>query len=180
MNPIYTVDVIRDSVSRMSARMLEKLQEIDPLILKIRFEYGHINDINKRLLAYQNNREDVGVMVLLIEDYRNRHGQEGLTGIADLKVILVRLNQVAMTREQRESTTFRPVLYPMYYEFLRQLKISGKFQIYDETKIAHEHINRPHWGDPALYGNKEYPLKGVYDAIELNFTDLKTYLDNCL
>lgn len=178
--PVYIVDVIADIVAKVTTKLLASLQVVDPLFTSIQYEYGHINDINERIIARQQNAAVMNPMVLLIEDYRTTHGKEGLTGISNVKIIIVTLSKPDITREQRETRTFRSILYPIYFEFLNQLKASGKFQIYDVTKIKHTQINRPHWGDPYLYGNKEYPLKGVYDGIELNFTELETYLDNCL
>jgi hypothetical protein len=178
--PVYIVDIFRDVVSLVTGKLLPTLQAVEPLITMVRYDYGHINDINERILARQQNGDVMNPMVLLIEDYKTVHGDEGLTGISNVKIIIVYLSKADITRQQREDNVFRPILYPIYFEFLNQLKVSGMFQIYDVTKIQHEQINRPHWGDPYLYGNKEYPLKGVFDGIELNFTELKTYLDNCL
>jgi hypothetical protein len=74
----------------------------------------------------------------------------------------------------------RQIVYPIYFEILRQLKKDGSFMIYDESKIQHDLIARPHWGDPALYGNKAYALDGIYDGIEMANLQLTTFLNNCL
>lgn len=177
---VYIVDIFRDVVSIVSGKLLAKLQAVGPLITTVQYDYGHINDINERILARQQNGGVMNPMVLLIEDYKTTHGKMGFTGVSNVKIIIVYLSKADITRQQREDNVFRPVLYPIYFEFLKQLKLSGMFNIYDVTKIQHEQINRPHWGDPYLYGNKEYPLKGVFDGIELNFTELEIYLSNCV
>lgn len=178
--PVYIVDVFRDVVSATSTALLAQLKTVDPLITKIYFEYGHRTDINERILTYQAGGINFCPMICLFEDYRLQKGQEGLTGITNLLIVIIYYTKAAITRVQREANVFRPVLYPVYNEFLKQLKLSGKFSIYDETKIKHDQINRPHWGDPVLYGNAEYPLKGVFDGIELNNLQLTTFLNNCL
>lgn len=178
MTPVYIVDVIRDVVAATSAVLLSQLQTVDPLITKIWFEYGHKNDINERIITYQAGGTNFCPMVCMFEDYRLKHGEKGLTGITNLVIVIIYYSKPNITRVQREANVFRPVLYPVYLEFLKQLKLNGKFSIYDETLIKHDQINRPHWGDPDLY--KEYPLKGVFDGIELNNLQLITFLNNCL
>ena len=180
MQPNYIVDVIRDVVTATSASLLTQLQAVDPLITKVWFEYGHRTDINERLITYQKSGINHCPMVCLFEDYKLKHGEKGLTGITNMTIIIIYYTSKSITRVQREENVFRPVLYPVYLEFLKQLKVSGKFSIYDETLIKHDQINRPHWGDLELYGNKEYPLKGVFDGIELNNLQLTTFLKNCL
>lgn len=178
MTPVYIVDVIRDVVAATSAVLLAQLQTVDPLITKIWFEYGHRNDINERLITYQNGGTNFCPMVCMFEDYRLKHGEKGLTGITNLVIVIIYYTKESTTRVEREANVFRPVLYPVYLEFLKQLKLNGKFSIYDETLIKHDQINRPNWGDPDLY--KERPLKGVFDGIELNNLQLTTFLNNCL
>lgn len=182
MTPVYIVDVIRDVVAATSAVLLAQLQTVDPLITKIWFEYGHRNDIRDRIITYGAGGTNFCPMVCLFEDYRLKHGEVGITGITNMAIIIIYYTKPDIIRVQREANVFRPVLYPVYLEFLKQLKVSGKFSIYDETKIIHDQVNRPHWGDPYLFKDKdrEYPLKGVFDGIELNNLQLTTFLNNCL
>lgn len=180
MSAVFLVDVIRDIVAATSTVLLSQLQETDPLITGVHFKYGHINDIRERITTDMKNGINFCPFVCLIEDYRIIKKDEGLTGVADLKLLILYYSKPDITRQQREDNVFRPILYPIYNELLRQFKLSGKFQIYDVTKIQHEHINRPHWGDPGLYGNKEYPLTGVFDGIEISNLQLTTFLQNCL
>lgn len=175
--PIYIVDVLRDVVAATSTVLLTTLQAVDPLITGIKFEYGHKNDINERIIAYGNQRINFCPMVCLFEDYKLKHGDKNLTGITNLIMVIIYYSKPDITRVQREENVFRPILYPVYLELLNQLKLSGAFSIYDVTSIKHDQINRPHWGDPELY--KEYPLKGVFDGIELNNLQLTTFLKTC-
>lgn len=181
MTPVYLVDVIRDVVAATSTVLLTQLQAVDPLITKIWFEYGHRTDINERILTYGAGGLNFCPMICLFEDYTLWHGDKvGITGHNKPVIVIIYYTSAKITRVEREANVFRPILYPVYLEFLKQLKLSGKFSIYDETLIKHGQTNRPHWGEPELYGNKEYPLKGVFDGIELNNLQLTTFLNNCL
>lgn len=176
--PVYIVDVFKSVVEKTSTALLTQLQTVDSLIIGIKFEYGHRNDINERIISYGNQRINFCPMVCLFEDYKIKRGQVGTTGITNLIIVIIYYSQPNITREERDVNVFKPILEPVYFEILKQLKLDGRFSIYDETTIKHDFIRRPHWGDPELY--KEYPLKGVFDAIELNNLQLTTFLKNCL
>lgn len=178
--PVYIVDIIRDAVARTSTRLLARLQAIDATITRIGFEYGHINDIRERLATADKSGINISPLVALIEDYRLRKGTLGMTGVTDLKLIILHRSKADITRQQREDNVFRPVLYPIYNEVLNQLLKSGVFMETDVSQLRHDQINRPHWGDPALYGNTQYPLTYVFDGIEIANLQLTAYLNNCL
>lgn len=79
--PVFIVDVIRDIVAATSAVLLAQLQTVDPLITAVHFKYGHINDIRERITTEMNQGINFCPFVCLIEDYRLKKGEEGLTGI---------------------------------------------------------------------------------------------------
>lgn len=176
--PVYIVDIFRDVVAATSVSLLTTLQAVDSTITGIKYEYGHRADMNERIITYGKQGINFMPMVCLFEDYKLHHGTVGYTGITELTMIIIYYSKPDITRAQREANVFRPILYPIYNELLKQLMVSGMFSIYDVTKVQHDQINRPHWGDPDLY--KEYPLKGVFDGIEISNLQLKTFLNNCL
>lgn len=187
--PVYLVDVFRDIVAATAAAiqkqtgnsLLDDLKAVDPLITGIHYDYGHYTDMRTKLTGKgKTDKQGKYPLICLFEDYSVDHGKEGLTGITDLKLIILFSSKKDIDRQTRETSVFRPVLYPIYLEFLNQLKVSGKFQIYDVTKIQHRQINRPHWGDPGIYGNESYIFTDVLDGIEISDLQLETYLDNCL
>jgi hypothetical protein len=186
IEPVYIVDIFRDIVAATSTALLTQLQAVDPLITGIRYEYGHYNDIRERILAYsKTGTKAVYPLVALFEDFRISHKQPGITGIANLKLIIVHSSKKDVTRVQRETNVFRPVLYPIYHEFLKQLKLSGKFMLFIAGEVPHDQINRPHWGDPELYKGTTattgtgYIFNEVLDGIEITNLSLITYLPNC-
>jgi hypothetical protein len=186
IQPVYIVDLFAAIVAATSTALLTQLQAVDPLITGIRYEYGHYNDIRERIIAYgKTGDKSVYPLIALFEDFKISHKEPGLTGIAHLKLIIVHLSKKGVTRVQRETNVFRPILYPIYNEFLNQLKLSGKFMVYPAGEVPHEQINRPHWGDPELYKGGTATTHGGYifndilDGIEISNLDLKTYLPNC-
>lgn len=178
--PVYIVEIMEAIVAATSVVLLAQLQAVDPLITAVHYEYGHINDIRERITTFQKAGTNFCPLVCLIEDFGIDHGTVGITGVADMKIIIIYLSKKDITRRQRQANVFRPILYPVYKELLRQMKLNGSFSIYDVSKIKHRQINRPHWGDPGLYGNNAYLLNGIYDGIELTNLQLTIFLNNCL
>lgn len=181
IQPVYIVDIFRDITAATSTVLLAQLQEVDPLITAVNYDYGHYTDIRDKLTQLGKVTPEAKYpLIVLFEDHRIRHGQVGITGIADLKFMILYSSTKGYTRQQREELVFRPILYPIYNEFLKQIVKSGKFMGSTVEKLKHDQINRPHWGDPGLYKNEGYLFNDVLDGIEISNLELKTYLPNCL
>src|SRR5688572_3159637 len=115
IQPVYLVDIFRDIVAKTSTVLLTQLQAVDPLITAVHYDYGHYNDIQAKLM--QKDKITPGQkypLIVLFEDHKIRHGQIGLTGITDLKLIILHLTRKDYTRQQREDLVFRTILYPVY------------------------------------------------------------------
>lgn len=174
------VDILSIVVEKVSVKKLAYLtSNVDPLITKVWYEYGHYNDIKERIHSYNKDEKFPYPLICLFEDFPIDHSQEGTDGTGNLKIIILYKSDNKVIRTWREEEVFVKVLYPIYEEFLKQLKLSGYFQIYDESKIPHRQINRPHWGDPGLYKNESYIFDAILDGIELNNLQLITYKKAC-
>ena len=177
--PVRIVDLIGKAVQKTSAKLLTQLQTVDPMITGVHYDYGHYTDIRERLGQKAKTAKTARFpLVILFEDYRVVKRTLGLEGIADAKIIIVHRSSKDYTRQQREDLVFKPILVPIYHELLHQLKISGDFMQYGP--FQHNQIDRPHWGDPGLYGNDGYLLNEVLDGIEISDLRLQTYLPNCV
>lgn len=175
----YVIDILKAAVTRAGVKLLPKLQVIDPLITGIHFEYGHYTDIQQRLQAFSMQHLNKYPLFCVFEDFKTERGTEGLDGTPKLTCILLYPSRADYTREQRTAITFKPVLYPCYKRILTEIKYSGQFNVYDESQIKHAQIDRPHWGDPALYEVEGYLFGAALDGIELADLTLETYLKTC-
>lgn len=173
------VDLIGQVVAKTSAKMLAALQLVDPAITGVYYQYGHYNDVKERLIAQGRvNPDQKYPLIVLFEDFRLVNRVPGLIGIADLRLMILHTSKKDITRAQREERVFLPILNPIYNEFLKQLRVSGFFMQYGPFR--HNRIDRPHWGDPGVYGNKGYLFDDVLDGIELSDLQLQTYTATCI
>jgi hypothetical protein len=183
MKVVLRRDVFTEIVKNVSDRMLTKLKAIDPKITGVHFEYGHYTDIQERLQTYSKDpamKSSRFPLIAMFEDDRVRHGfNRGMYGMSNFKVLILAQSKKEYTRVQRDDNVFKPILYPIYEVFLDEVAMSGYFMVYDAQSIEHDQVDRPHWGDPALYGNTAYLFTDVLDGIELSNFNLPTYSKIC-
>lgn len=176
--PVRIVKQIEVVVSRVSKKLLPKLKGIDPLITGVHYLYGHYPDIRERLLQFGKSEKDKRYpLIVLFEDFRVVNKTVGIYGTAELKLMVLWESAKDITREQRELN-YVQILDPIYNEFFKQLRASGFFMQYGP--FDHKRIDRPHWGDNAIYGNKGYLFDEPLDGIEISDLMLKTYFNNCV
>lgn len=174
-----------DPLDNQEKTFLDYLKRIDPKITAIQYEYGHLPDVRERLISKGKVLEGSRFpMIVVFEDFRTDHSKVGVTGISRLSIILLALSNKNYTRQQREEKTFEPILRPMYELFKQQLKLSGKFMIYDVTTIKHTQVDLPHWGDPKnqrsdAKENTGYLTDQCLDGIGMDGTQLISYFQLC-
>lgn len=177
---VRLVDIIRKVVVRTSVRKLTYLQTIDPTITGIQYQFGHLKDVRERLRAQTIADPTIRryPLIWLIEDFDEDSEKPGLTGVSNVRIMILHNTEKTYTRQQREDNVILPVLIPIYKEFFVQLRAIGAFMQYGP--FPHTKIDRPHWGDPEAYGGKGYLFDEPLDGIEISDLSLQIYLANCL
>lgn len=177
---VRIVEIIRKVVTRVSVRKLTYLKTIDPSITGIQYQFGHLQDVRERLQAQTLADPTMRryPLIWLIEDFDIDYGEIGLNGVSDIRIMILHTTEKDYTRQQREDKVILPILIPIYNEFFVQLRAIGSFMQYGPFR--HTRIDRPHWGNPAEWGNKGYLFDEPLDGIEISDLDLQIYLANCL
>jgi hypothetical protein len=168
---IYIVDIFRDIVEKVSTNLTEQLQSADGNITGVHYLTGHYTEIKERLASKSNSitqKLDRYPLVCLFQDFVERKGlQSGYYCEATLQLMIVHHTRKEAYNEDRYNNVFRPILYPIYTELISQIASNVNFIVKSEDAILHDKIDRPHWGNPAAYGNNGYLLNDVLDGIEL-------------
>ncbi|MHB9057113.1 MAG: hypothetical protein ACYC2P_13365 [Paludibacteraceae bacterium] len=182
MKPVYIVDEIGLAVAQVSANLLAQLQAFDATITGVHYQYGHPIEIIETLKqmdeakAYKFSRYP---FVGLFQDFPEDVGEVGFNGEVTLHMIIARFTTPTYKAAQRYEFNFKPVLYPIYFELLKQLNFSKAFQSYTESTIQHTKIDRLYWGREGLYKNEGNIFNDFLDCIEIRNLKLKTYLKIC-
>lgn len=170
----YFVDIIKQCVDKSEAVLLSRMQMIDESITGLHYLYGHPVEIKKRLIA--KSEGDVSKfqkypIVALIGDFVEDTLQDGNVN-AKLQILIGHHSNATEYNEDRYTKTIKPLLNPIYNEILKQLWSMPQIVKGYNVVPKHQKIDRPHWGNPAQYGNDAYIFGDCLDAIEIRQLDL--------
>lgn len=184
IRPVYIVDIFQEIVQKVSIKMLPQLQVLDPDITGVHYLYGNYTEIQRRLIDQsKSNTEQYSryPLIALIEDFAIDKGKKllGFYGEVNLQFMILYHTNPDAYSEKRMTDVFKPILYPIYYEFLNQIVKSRKFNLYSDKSIDHKDIKRPKFGREGEYGNDGYILTDILDGIEIKNLLLKTHLKIC-
>lgn len=175
-NPLYVVDEIGAIVSKVSTVLTPQLQDYDPLIEGVWYEYGPGKEILETLKQKDGAPSFKGkkypLVALLMEFPERRNPQIGIYCEADLTLVIAHHTRPAFKTSERYEKTFKPVLYPVYLELFNQLELAGIAMYYDGP--THKKVDCPYYGrDNKNVGND------FLDAIEITELKLKFYEKTC-
>lgn len=171
---IYIVDLIGEVVDKVSIVLTEQLQLIDSTITGVHYEYGHHNDIKRKLIEKTKSNEykfSRYPLIALFQDFPETWDKNGVCSVK-LQLIIGFHSTKDFYSDDRYLKVFKPILYPIYKEFKKQLSNHSAFTIKEPEQIVHEKIDRPHWGDIAAYGTSSYIFGDVLDAVEIRGLEL--------
>ena len=196
--PVYIDDIIEGIISDCAAAIVTKpsttlIDQIKAneiaatggsLIQQLRFSKSSFDELVETLFqADQSGDERFNKYPLahLVQDMViNRGGDAGVYGTAIINLIFAHQTQQAFKTGERDEKVFKPVLWPIYYQFLEQLKKSTWIFQTDATtgEFPHTVIKHAFWGDRKLQGSKNI-LNDYVDAIEIRNLQLKINYSNC-
>jgi len=175
MKQIVLVDIFKSLVEKVSAAQLGSLQSFEPTITGVYFMHGHPLDIRKRLLeknATNEERAKKYPLIALFQDFVEKNDVTGITTV-NLQLIMGYYSEKDYFIEDRYNKIIKPILYPIYDEFLTQIANNVLFTVSQPHQIAHKKIDRPHWGNAGTYGTDSYIFGDVLDALEIRDLELK-------
>jgi hypothetical protein len=187
MKPIYIVDEIGAVVANVSTVLLPKLQIVDPKIQAVNYLYGHPNEIIATLTARDKSpqlRFKKYPLVALFQDFPEVKGKVvGEDNTVTLHLLIASATLPTYKADERYARNFKPILYPIYNELLRQLDFNGNFFTKSPEQIEHTKIDRLYWGNKGIEFTSGKETKNIFvdwiDCIELLNLTLPTYTKIC-
>ena len=175
---MIVVDVIEEVVEKVSAKMLTDLQALDPNITGVHYLHGHPVEIVETLA--QRDQSETYVfkkypLICLFQDFPEKHiGKELIE--ANLNIVICKSTIPTYKAKERYAMNFKPYLYPIYDEFLRQVQKDRRVEGYSQE---HTKVDRLFWGRSAVNGNVANKFNDYLDAIELINFKIKLNLTTC-
>lgn len=182
LKPVFIVDEIGDVVTKVSAALLTQLQILDDKIEAVNYLYGHPLEIIETLKQRDeadNFRFKKYPLIALFQDFPERKGYIGIDSETTLHLIIARATEPTYKADERYTFNFKPFLYLIYLEFLKQLNFSKAFTHYGAEQIEHTKYDRLYWGREGLYKNEGNIFNDWLDCIEIRDLRLKVNLKIC-
>lgn len=192
--PIYVVDIIGDIVNRTSSAiphwlpegtrninkltLLQIFQQYDNKITGIYYEYGYKEDIASLITqkdeSVNTRNKKYPCICLQLPFEEDINSDIGLINTSNLRIVFVYSSSPEYVPSERYDYAMKPILYPLYAEFMNQLYISGLFQ-FEGSKIPHVKTDKPYFDG----SEKANGLNDFVDAIVVTKLDLKIRINNC-
>lgn len=169
MQNVYIVDIIKEAVDKTSVKLLSSLQVIDASITGVHYLYGHAVEIRRRLQLKSEGDESKFQkypIIALFGDFVEERLADGNIK-AKIQIIIGHHSEHQKYNEDRYNNIFKPILHPIYCEFIKQLMNMPNVVIGYNYELKHQKIDRPHWGNPQQYGNDAYIFGDCLDAVEI-------------
>ncbi len=198
MIPVYITDIIGEVVAaaktaKYNGTNVTLLQTIrtnetaaieSTLISTINFQYGHKKELIETLIQMDQNPDNQAnkyPLVYLVQDFSEERGKAvGQYAEVSLNVIIAHSTRNDHKITDRMTKVFKPVLYPIYYQFMKFLAAHPMVNVINSDMIPHKKTDRSYWGRNAVGGTDALKLNDYVDAIEIENLQLKiNYKSGC-
>jgi hypothetical protein len=163
----HVTDVFTDVVARTSIALNRH----------VNFMFGDVNEVVSQLNQLSMTAETVVKkypLIALFTDIEEQRGtSEDIQSEMRINTIVIATftKNVYFARERIEKS-FKPVLIPIYLEFLKQIDSGNEFKTYGWRDIQHTKLDRLSWGKSALFTDRGAGTDFI-DAIEIRNLNLK-------
>jgi hypothetical protein len=169
------VDIIGDVVSKTSAAVQQKHG------FDVFYHYGHAKDIQELVLSYAQTeqfRKKRYPAVLLLQDFVERSNRSaGMERQVDLQLIIVAESGANYRPEIRYDKVFKPILYPIYEEFMRVINRSGGTFMIPYSGFPHDKIDRLRLTEALMGAGVKFA--DFLDGIELRNLSISILKEQC-
>lgn len=176
MSSPVLVDIFGDIVAATSVKLLAQLQIVKPEITAVNYLYGMPLEIPALLTTYNDTPQKYPLIAFFLPAEQTNGNDIGIAETDRLRFIIAAYSGDQTKRsKQRFTENFKPILYPIFDEFLNQMFLDSRLFITDPDNISYIKKDWPFWDD----GKDTNPFNDVLDVIEVNFTKLKINLTYC-
>jgi|ERR1051325_6784304 hypothetical protein len=178
------VSIVGDIVGKVDTELMPTLStltinSVNRGIENVNYMYGPFKEIVKRLTqwtASETYEPKKYPLVALVQPFNEVSGsQVGVAAIDDLTIFIAMLTDAESYTPTRYDINFYPVLYPIYYELLKQIDFDKRIMTQGKDLIQHTKVDWPYWDA----GKEKNPFNDRLDVIEIKNMKLKALLKNC-
>jgi len=150
--PKPIVEMIQDVVTATSAVVLPTLTAEDANITFLNYMYGHPVEVMNVLAEMERSEEYRAKKfpcIILFQDFTESMGTVGPHYTrATLNIAIAHATRPDIIASERYTSSFKPILYPIYEAFIKQIALYNRFEVRyrDVRNVEHQKIDRLFWG----------------------------------
>ena len=138
----------------------------------VNYMYGPIYEIIDKLSIMGESVESSGKkypMVAIVTDVTERKGERSdiISSVSLPSVIFACVTDPKLMVEDRYENSFKPILQPLYEEWINQLSKAPELETADKLLLKHTKTDRLWWGKSQLWTARQVAVDNI-DAIEVN------------
>lgn len=141
--------------------------ELELPVLEYRF--GYLKELNQTLQQMNESPEHAFAkypLAWVLQPFKIQRGISGFYGVtSDLRIFIINQSNKEAKAPERMESNFKPIIYPIYRELLKQIDISINFSTQGIPSIKHSLIDR--------YWIRDLGLDDTVDCLEINGLELR-------
>ncbi len=184
IDEVFIVDLFQPIVKEVSKRLTPRLQREQELIKGVWYDHGHPVNIMQNLKDkdYAEQFMDKKYpLICLFQDITETMGSKpGIYASVSLNFAIIMSSQAEYKPTDRYTVNFKPILQPIYTEFIQCIKDSGNFMYPGDTP-AHDKTDRIYYASQrksTVNGGTNNTMWDILDGIEISNLQLDIY-DKC-
>lgn len=115
------------------------------------FQYGYVEELNETLQQYEADPAKFDKkfpLVWLAEPYTIDRGEVGIYGTTDpLDIYIINTTIKTWKARERMTNNYKPILFPIYRELMKQIQLSLAFTHQTPEHIRHKITKGYYWGE---------------------------------
>lgn len=162
-------DVFRDIIVKLNTNLADK--EIN-----VCFQFGTLREIVDNLNSLTQVNAGKYPLIALIEPFPQQKGISQIEARLKLRFLIATYTSRELKADERLELNFKPILFPVYDAFIREIKHSEYFRT---EEIKHTLVNHFEIGKETLEGYDGSVFNDHIDAIELKDMELDIKNKQC-
>ena len=138
---------------------------------KVFYQYGHPLEIVNTLTEMSKEQSisacKYPILALFTDISEDKTDPKFYCKVNDLHLIIATLTDNTYLADQRIEQNFKPILHPIYDEFINQLSKNRNIEVDYTGSIPHISTDRLYWGRNGLFGNDSNIFNDYIDCIEI-------------
>jgi hypothetical protein len=164
-NPEY---IIVDEFATLVEAVRIKLE-----LTNLNYQFGYVTELNETLTQWTKSSAYAAKkypLVWLEQPFTLKRGNSAAYygTIESVRVFIIDQSKKSEKAKKRIDNVFKPVIYPIYREILKQININPVFMVQSFELIEHTFTDRYYWGEA-----QQSVLVDVIDCSIVTFKNLK-------